>query len=162
MIPQRPGPGSSVTTTDTTPLAGAFNAETLSGQAVDFPGDFTGKLVLVDFWATWCGPCRAEKPYVAKAYEEYGDRGFEVLGVTLDEFQGVPASEVRSFVNQTKMPWQQVYKNAATIAQSYGVASIPAAFLVDADTRRIVAQGNDLRGAALLRTVAQHLKNRRG
>ena len=97
-----------------------------------------------------------------KAHQQFGERGLEVIGVTLDGTQGVPASTVESYVSESKIPWQQVYKNADNIARSYGVVSIPAAFLVDADTGRILAQGEDLRGAALLRTVEQHLQNRRG
>ncbi|MCH5329715.1 MAG: AhpC/TSA family protein [Alistipes sp.] len=89
-----------------------------------------GKWVLVDFWATWCGPCRAELPYLKAAYEKYADKGFVIFGVSLDN--NVEAWE--SFVEENGMTWINVIDlegdSRGTAAEAYGVRSIPSNFLI--------------------------------
>lgn len=125
---------------------------------INFPVAYKDRLVLLDFWATWCTPCRAEKPHLARAYQEYGPRGLEIIGISLDEPQGVSADRVRKFAQDEGMPWPQVYTLGAALASNYGVTGIPAAFLIDGNTGQILAQGDDLRGPALARTIEKHLK----
>jgi thiol-disulfide isomerase/thioredoxin len=139
-------------------LAPRFTAVTLAGQPLTFPDDFKGQFVLLDFWATWCGPCKAELPHVAAAYEKLRARGFEVVGVTLDDTQHVAADRVTRFAAEQKMTWPQVYADAASIAQRFGVSGIPAAFLVDGTTGTILASGAELRGAGLTAAIEKHLK----
>src|SRR5262249_18382190 len=108
-----------------------FKATKMDGTAVSFPGDYNGKLGMLDFWATWCGPCIGEVPGLVKAYNEFHPKGFEILGISLD--QANAAEKVKSVTADKGMTWSQVYDGKywqAEIADRYGINSIPAAFLV--------------------------------
>ncbi|MHA8051583.1 peroxiredoxin family protein [Aquirufa sp. ROCK-SH2] len=115
-----------------------------------------GKYVLIDFWASWCGPCRQENPNVVKTYAKYKDKGFEIFGVSLDKDK---AAWLRAIEND-KLVWKHVsdlqYWNSVG-AQAYGVNSIPMTFLLD-PTGKIVAKG--LRGPALEQYLANIFKDK--
>ena len=135
--------------------APAFQAKTLDGKTVNFPGDYRGKVVLLDFWATWCGPCRRELPNVVATYQKYHDKGFEILSVSLDQPRQGPA--LLKFVHDNKMTWPQIYDGGywkAAVAVQYGVQAIPCPVLVDGDTGVIIAQGADVVGQRLPKPVA--------
>jgi peroxiredoxin len=140
--------------------APSFQATSLSGRAIRFPDDYRGKVVLVDFWATWCGPCVRELPHLLEAYTQFHGRGFEIVGVSLDAPNGIAATRVQTFLDQRKIPWEVIYDSAAPIAGAYRVMGIPAAFLVDGDTGRILASDRQTRGAALLDAIERALKNK--
>ena len=92
--------------------------------------DYRGKVVLLDFWAAWCMPCRMEMPNVIKVYEELHKKGFEIIGVSLDSDKG----QFESFLKTNKMVWPQIYDGkgwGSEIGRLYGVTSIPATFLID-------------------------------
>ncbi len=127
----------------------AFTAKTTDGKEVNFPGDYKGKVVLLDFWAIWCGPCIREIPNVVASYEKYHDKGFEILGISLDRADA--EEKLASFTKQHKMPWPQVYDGKfwqARVGQLYGIQSIPAMLLIDGDTGEILA-GTEARGTNL-------------
>ncbi len=112
-----------------------------------------GKVVLLDFWASWCRPCRVENPNVVRVYEKYKDRGFEILGVSLDENR----EQWLKAIAQDQLTWEHVsdlkgWRNQA--AQNYFVSAIPATFLLD-ENGKIIAK--NLRGASLERKLAEIL-----
>lgn len=139
----------------------AFTATMMNGKQVKFPQDYKGKIVLLDFWATWCGPCMSEVPGLVKTYNEYHPKGFEVLGISLD--QPNSANKVISVTKQEGMTWPQVYDGKfwqARIAQMYFIESIPHAFLVDGDSGKILVEGDALRGEQLASAVQKALQEK--
>ena len=96
--------------------------------------NYKGKILLVDFWATWCGPCVAEMPNVIAAYNKYHDKGFEIIGVSLDDDAANGKAALLDFTQKNKMPWVQFYDGKhwqTELAVKYGIESIPASYLLD-------------------------------
>jgi thiol-disulfide isomerase/thioredoxin len=125
----------------------------LDGTPFD-PATLAGKVVLVDFWATWCGPCVAEIPHVRELYRRYKDRGFEVVGVSLDEDR----EALEAFVAEQQIPWPIIVDVRAEdggrplLAGRYGISGIPTMILVGRDGRVV---NIDARGRRLQPLLAE-------
>ncbi len=129
-----------------------FDEKDLQGNPLNL-GAYRGKVVLVDFWATWCGPCVKELPNVLAAYEKHHVAGFEIVGISLD----TDKAKLEKFIETNKMPWQQFFDGKGwenKLAGKYGVNSIPATYLLDGEGK-IIAK--NLRGEALEAAVAKAL-----
>ncbi|EMR01386.1 peroxiredoxin family protein [Cesiribacter andamanensis] len=113
--------------------------------------DLRGNIVMIDFWAAWCGPCRRENPNVVRLYEKYKDKGFEIYGVSLDRSR----EDWVAAIAKDGLTWTQVsdlsYFNSEA-AQTYGINAIPATVLLDKEGR-IIAR--NLRGQALEDKLAE-------
>jgi peroxiredoxin len=131
-----------------------FSSKTADGKVVSL-SSYRGKYVLVDFWASWCKPCRAENPNVLKAYNEFKDKNFDILAVSIDDDR----EKWLKAVEEDHLPWTQVSElqgwNTDAI-KKYGVIGIPSNFLIDPDGK-IVAK--NLRGFRLSDTLSKNLKN---
>lgn len=137
-------------------------AFSVGGEAPDFTmddeegnpmklSDFRGQVVLIDFWASWCGPCRKENPNVVKMYEKYKEKGFEILSVSLDKDK----SRWLNAIEKDNLTWSHVsdlkgWKNE--VAQLYGVRSIPETVLLDSEGKIIARK---LRGPMLEAKLAE-------
>ena len=109
------------------PLDMKFTA--MDGREVDV-SKMEGKVVLIDFWATWCGPCVREIPSVKKTYDELHSKGFEIIGISLDSNK----EKLEDFIAKNDMPWPQFFDGKGwktSLAQEHGISSIPAMWLVD-------------------------------
>lgn len=133
--------------------APAFSGPTPEGGSISLEEYIEDKVVLVDFWAGWCRPCRMENPNVVRVYNKFKDKGFTVLGVSLDDNPEV----WKSAIADDQLNWGHVsnlMKYQDPIAQEYGVSAIPASFLLD---RNGVIIARNLRGPALEAKVAEVL-----
>jgi peroxiredoxin len=128
-----------------------FQEQDLDGKPISI-SRHKGKVVLVDFWATWCGPCLMELPYVMATYEKHHKNGFEIVGISFDQ----DLAHMKQFIAANKMTWQQFFDVGAgnKLALKYAVATIPATFLLDG---RGIIIARDLRGEELEKAVAAAL-----
>jgi peroxiredoxin len=145
--------GQAPATTSTGMPAKDFSQPDVNGKMVSL-SSMRGKYVLIDFWASWCGPCRGENPNVVAAYNKFKNKNFTILGVSLDDNK----DKWLKAVEQDGLTWTQVsdlkgWENAA--AQDYGVRGIPANFLVDPNGNIVAA---NLRGPALEAKLQEILK----
>ncbi len=113
----------------------------MHGKEVDL-AEFKGKVVLIDFWATWCGPCVAEVPNVVAAYEKYHDKGFVIMGISLDSDK----EALLKFTKEHKMTWAQHFDAERVLMQIpavSGVGTIPCMWLVDKEGNLVSFHGRE-------------------
>lgn len=127
-----------------------FSVTDLDGKPLSTAA-LKGKATLIDFWATWCGPCRSELPNVLATYQKHHAQGFDIIGVSLDQDK----AKLTEFIKTMNMTWPQYFDGLGwgnKVAEKYGIESIPATFLLDGNG---IIIGEDLRGEALEAAVAK-------
>lgn len=130
----------------------ALTATDLSGKPISL-AQYKGKVVLMDFWATWCGPCVGEMPNVIANYKKYHAQGFDIVGVSLDQDKGA----LTKYIAENKMPWRQIFDGkgwGSEVPKQYGVQAIPFGLLIGRDGKIV---GVSVRGPALGPAIAKAL-----
>lgn len=141
---QPPSPFGLSSTTFIGKPAKDFQVTDLKGEELSLE-KYRGQVVLLDFWATWCGPCKDEMPHVKKAYEKYKDQQFEIIGISLDRAK----PPLEAYIQKEGIEWPQFLDHGGTIAKMYNVRGIPATFLIDSEgiIRKVNLRGNALENA---------------
>jgi len=129
-----------------------FQAKDINGKSLSLD-QFKNKVVLIDFWATWCPPCVDEMPNIVKTYNKYHEKGFEIIGISLDQNE----NKFLRFIKDNGMTWRQYYDGKGgqnELARKYSIDSIPSTFLIDANGK-IIAK--NLRGSTLEEAIKDAL-----
>ena len=132
-----------------------FSATDLDGKPISLQ-DYRGKVVLLDFWAVWCGPCLTEIPNVKRVYDTYKDQGFDIIGVSLDTDE----TRLRNYLKKNNISWRQIFsgqKWKTPLAEQYHIRSIPAPWLIARDGTLI---SREARGVKLERLVVEALRGK--
>ena len=107
--------------------------DAIDGESISVQEDLKGKVVVIDFWATWCGPCVAELPHMKELYAQYKDKGVEFIGVSLDQPDDDGLAALKTFVAENDLSWPQYHGGDASsnFARTWGITAIPTLFIVD-------------------------------
>ena len=127
-----------------------FEGTNLKGEKFSLE-KYRGQVVLLDFWATWCGPCIKELPNVKRTYQKYKDQNFQIIGISLDRSK----KPLQTFVEKQELAWVHYWDEGSKVSNQYKVTGIPSMFLVDGEG---VIQNANLRGPALETAVAKLVK----
>lgn len=132
-----------------------FSAIDLDGKPISLQ-QYQGKVVLLDFWAVWCGPCIGEMPNVKKVYETYKDQGFDIIGVSLDTDE----ARLRDYLKENDIQWRQIFSGQgwqSPVVKQYHIRAIPAPWLIARDGTLI---SREARGHNLERLVAEAVQDK--
>jgi len=130
--------------------AADFLLTDLEGKSLDLR-DFRGKVVLLDYWATWCAPCKIEVPHLVELQKKYGPEGLQVVGISMDD----DSATVRTFAHEFAINYPVALGNAQ-LAQAYGgVLGLPVAFLIDRNGRIVKRMDGDAKLQGLDREVGE-------
>lgn len=128
-----------------------FSATDLEGNPISLQ-HYREKVVLLDFWAVWCGPCIGEMPNMKKVYDAYKDKGFDVIGVSFDNDE----AELREYLKVCNIPWRQIFDGqGGPLKKQYGIGGIPSPWLIDREGKLI---SYSARGTTLWQLVAEAVK----
>lgn len=105
-----------------------FTLQNLDGESISL-SDFKGKPVLLNFWATWCGPCRAEMPFLQEIYEEWSERELMLLAVNIGE----SSAKVKDFMEKLNLSFPVLLDSRSAIAKMYNITAIPTTYFIDKD-----------------------------
>jgi tetratricopeptide (TPR) repeat protein len=131
-------------------FAPGFKVQSIAGEELSLE-KYKGRIVLLDFWATWCGPCRVEMPEVKKLWKKYGGDDFVILGISIDEDMAL----LESYLKEEEITWPQHFDANRSIAALYRVEGIPHTVLIDQDG---IIRGVGYRGSALSGKVGDLIK----
>jgi len=109
-------------------LAPGFQLADINGKTVSLD-DFRGKPVLLNFWASWCGPCRSEMPYIQELYEEQSETGVAILAIDVGE----DLAEVEEFIRDYSLTFPVLLDMTGTVAEKYNIRAIPTTYFIDSD-----------------------------
>jgi thiol-disulfide isomerase/thioredoxin len=128
--------------------------DVLTGRTVS-SAELEGKVLVIDFWATWCGPCRSEIPHMLELYEKYRDRNVEFIGISLDK----NSEELKSFCEKRGMSWPQHCVDGKTwdteLSRKWGVRSIPAMFVIDRRNHIVTTDARGRLESIIEKTLAE-------
>lgn len=127
-----------------------FEVTDLKGKSLSLEA-YRGQVVLLDFWATWCGPCIAEMPNVRRTYEKYKHQKFQIIGISLDRSM----EPLKTYIEKEQLGWVHYWDNTNKVSSIYRVRAIPSTFLIDGES---IIRKTNLRGAALKKAVAELVK----
>jgi thiol-disulfide isomerase/thioredoxin len=128
-----------------------IEGNTITGEAVNL-ASFKGKVVLVDFWGTWCGPCVAAMPKLTELHERYKAKGFEILGVAADD-----SDSLKKFLDKKPLAWQNVTDAESELATKYSIEAYPTTLLIDKQGKHVAT---NLRGATLEKAIDMLLEGK--
>ncbi len=137
------------------PRSDVDSATDLDGNPISLQ-QYRGKVVLLDFWAVWCGFCIVEMPNLKNVYDTYKDQGFDIIGVSLDDEE----AELRNYLKENDIPWRQIFSGQgfeSPLVQQYGIDGIPAPWLIARDGTLI---STDARGVLLEYLVVEALQDK--
>ena len=125
-----------------------LSGTSIEGKEIEL-SDYEGKVVLLDFWATWCGPCIAEMPNVISVYEKYHEKGFEIIGISLDR----SIDPLKEYIKENEISWPNIYDadQANSIADQFSITAIPTMFIIDQEGKIVAV---NTRGPELEKAIA--------